>query len=617
MQNKFEDNIEDEKIENDAENTTKIEEAKVVEEASNETSEKVESEVKEQAEEIKEEKVEKKKKSINWTGVMFNILAVICISIFAISIAPKELQNDTFYTIRLGEEIYNNGLGNLTQDNYSWIDLPYTYPHWLYDLSIFLIYNSFGHLGIYISTMILTALLGISIYALCNKKSKNRVVSFVLTLCALWLVKPFVAARAQLVTFILFVIAVYVIEKLLETNKLRYAIPLFIIPLLISNLHSAVYLFYFVLLLPYIASEFLSSIAELNLDLLFVKLFNKIKRLLTRKEEKKELITEKINKINEAMKKRDAKRVELRKAPYKVRVTRYKGTITLLLLLIPLFFIGTLNPVNNDSYTYLVKTLHGNTTLNINEHKPMVVAENINYMVAVAAFISILVFTDTKINFADIFMLGGLTYLSMKSIRQESMFAIICMPILAGLIGEFINKYDKQTFQKLEEFFSKGFGGTILICCFIIFGTHLIKDNIHDEYISSSDYPVAATKWIKENLDYKNIKLFNEYNYGSYLLLEGVPVFIDSRCDLYTPEFNGDPKNDIKGKDIFSDALDIAANAVNYNIKFDEYGVTHILIKDTTDLAKALINDDRYKKIGYENDFLIFERLEAVSEKTK
>lgn len=35
------------------------------------------------------------------------------------------------------------------------------------------------------------------------------------------------------------------------------------------------------------------------------------------------------------------------------------------------------------------------------------------------------------------------------------------------------------------------------------------------------------------------MKLFNEYNYGSYLLYKGVPVFIDSRADLYAPEFNG------------------------------------------------------------------------------
>ena len=33
------------------------------------------------------------------------------------------------------------------------------------------------------------------------------------------------------------------------------------------------------------------------------------------------------------------------------------------------------------------------------------------------------------------------------------------------------------------------------------------------------------------------MKIYNEYNYGSYLLFRGIPVFIDSRCDLYTKEY--------------------------------------------------------------------------------
>ena len=63
------------------------------------------------------------------------------------------------------------------------------------------------------------------------------------------------------------------------------------------------------------------------------------------------------------------------------------------------------------------------------------------------------------------------------------------------------------------------------------------------------------------------MKLFNDYNYGSYLLFKGIPVFIDSRADLYSPEFN-------KGKDIFSDYLNISGLSNWYEDKFEEYGVT-------------------------------------------
>ena len=79
-------------------------------------------------------------------GIIFHIIAIICIALFAAAFAPKCLQNDTYYTITIGEYIYNNGISNLTEDIYSIHDIPYTYPHWLYDLGIFMIYNSFSNI---------------------------------------------------------------------------------------------------------------------------------------------------------------------------------------------------------------------------------------------------------------------------------------------------------------------------------------------------------------------------------------------------------------------------------------------------------------------------------------
>lgn len=40
----------------------------------------------------------------------FNIIAIISIIIFAFAISPKTLQNDTFYTIEIGEYILENGI---------------------------------------------------------------------------------------------------------------------------------------------------------------------------------------------------------------------------------------------------------------------------------------------------------------------------------------------------------------------------------------------------------------------------------------------------------------------------------------------------------------------------
>lgn len=129
--------------------------------------------------------------------------------------------------------------------------------------------------------------------------------------------------------------------------------------------------------------------------------------------------------------------------------------------------------------------------------------------------------------------------------------------------------------------------------------------------MDASSYPVDAAEWILSNLDVQNIKLYNEYNYGSYLVFKGIPVFIDSRCDLYTPEFNEDLDNGIEGRDIFSDALNIAGLSVNYENKFEQYGVTHVILYQNAKLAMILNSDSNYSKIYEEGNFVIFERLNA------
>lgn len=156
------------------------------------------------------------------TRMKFNILAIVCILVFCFAITPKTLQNDTYYTISIGEHIMENGID--MQDPFSWTDLRYTYPHWLYDVSIYLIYNLGGMNGIYISTIVLSCILGIVLYITNNKMNKNPLFSFIFTIGVIFLLRDFIAARAQLVTFILFVLEILFIECFLEKKKKRYAV---------------------------------------------------------------------------------------------------------------------------------------------------------------------------------------------------------------------------------------------------------------------------------------------------------------------------------------------------------------------------------------------------------
>ena len=78
--------------------------------------------------------------------------------------------------------------------------------------------------AIYISTGVLSSLLGITLYITNTKVNKKPLFSFMLTLGVMISIADYIAARAQLFTFLLFVIEILFIECFIETKKKRYAI---------------------------------------------------------------------------------------------------------------------------------------------------------------------------------------------------------------------------------------------------------------------------------------------------------------------------------------------------------------------------------------------------------
>ena len=228
----------------------------------------------------------------------FIVISIILLIIFCISITPVTLQNDTYYTIRIGEFISDTGTIDM-QDHFSWHNgLAYTYPHWLYDLLTFFIFNSFGFYGIYITTCILSCILGLSLYLTSSKISKSYVVSFFTTVAALFLIKDYIAARAQLVTFIFFIFEIFCIEKFIESKKIRYGFFLLLMSLLIANLHCAVWPFFFVLFLPYIGEYLIAIVADIviykKLRLTFLKFKIKLLNKTTKNKEKIEKLENKL-----------------------------------------------------------------------------------------------------------------------------------------------------------------------------------------------------------------------------------------------------------------------------------------------------------------------------------
>ena len=391
---------------------------------------------------------------------------------------------------------------------------------------------------------------------------------------------------------------------------------LIIIPIIIANVHSAVWPFYFILYLPYIAEQLIYAIITVDYKYLYkrVHLFFRRKKLNQSEIEKEKLDLQEEKKAHKLKIEKNLGNL------YKFRINKEKNIKWLILIMVICAFTGLLTPIKDTPYTYLIKTNQGNTTQNISEHLPLTLIKNNNMMVILTIVLGILIFSKTKIKVRDFFMLAGLILLSFMSQRQVSMLVLICNFIVLKLICELIEsvrKNDLKTKNSDIQYIVMFAVFCAIVMCNIALSLKECKIEKNGPFISASSYPIEACNFIENDLipsvGIENIRFYNEYNYGSYLLYRGIPVFIDSRADLYTPEFNGKKGKDGKyvGRDIFTDFLNISSLASSYESEFEKYKITHVITYSNSKLNSIIAKDGNYKELYDDGSFTIYERLSA------
>ena len=476
------------------------------------------------------------------------------IIIFAIGSIKIEFQNDTFYTIKIGNLILHNGIDML--DHFSFHSgLLYTYPHWFYDVSIYLIYKAFGLLGIHISNILLFIGLIFIVFVINKLISKNKVMAaFTTFLCAIS-ISSFVAARAQLVSFLLFALEIFCIESFLEKKNKKYLLGLLGISLALCNVHVAVWPFYFILYLPYLAEFLIAWILERLKDT------NKIKIFFNKKFD----------------------------------IEKNKQIKYLFLTMILSLSTGLLTPIKDTPYTYLIKTMMGNSQSYIQEHQMITWKDSPFTIIIVIETIILSIFSKEKLR--DIFMILGVALMSITAVRHLSLLALIGTIFFSRIFSSFLEYHDTNYNFKMLKFFNKKYIIFISFVLVITFSSINIYNYSKNGFINEKKYPIEAVNYIKNNLDYKNIHLFNGYNYGSYLLLNDIPVFIDSRADLYTKQFSG------LDYDIFDDYMNIN---YNYEATFKFYDITHVLLnKDNESSLYGMLKEDNNYEIIYEDKYFV------------
>ena len=480
------------------------------------------------------------------------LLFFISFILLAIIIVNKRFQNDTFYTIKVGEVISKYGVD--MKDHFSFVSgLAYTYPHWLYDFFIYKLYSFGGYDALYASSIVFTIILSSVMFLTMTKVNKDEGIAFILSALLTTFMINFIAVRAQLVSYILLILILFSIEMIRKTNQNRYLLLAFISSILIVNMHCAVYYFIFILFIPYLVS-----------DLAYV-----IKNKFFKNWFKDSII----------------------------EIDKPSNTKKLFIMMFLVLISGLIAPNAPTAYSYLPLTLMGESTGYINEHAAASLSNNPLVFVHLLIFLGLLLIPKVKIKLHDMFMIVGMFIAAFMSIRSFSLYIIITIFAYSRIIYKI--SYDRLKHIKISDIYR-----IKLVYIGLIFfagiGAFISFINNKDKaYINKNSYPVDMVKYIKLHESDKEMRILNNYNFGSYLILNDIKVFIDSRADLYLPEFN-------EGCNQFIEAMNLVPNFKTIKNKYD---ITHILIYKNSSLNYFMEYQEDFKLVREDEHFVLYERI--------
>jgi len=476
--------------------------------------------------------------------------------IFIIALCPIDLQNDTFFDISLGKEYINNGIFKI--DNFSvHSNLSYQTHHIFENLIIYNIYNTFNYIGLHVFEIILTCIISILFYLLNNQFTKNRKIAYVMVFLEMIMFSSFISLRAQMFSSIIFLTQILLINKYLYQTLSKKAnniilIILTLMPILLINFHGGVIFFFYIIMAVYIINLNKINIIRIEND-----------KNIDKKKLKKLIIT---------------------------------SIISLPLLV--------LNPYGINGITYMFRTLSNSfINANIQEFQPFSIkgGMGVNILIYFTIYIGSLIFSDKKIKIHEILFMLGTIFMSLISIRHFIFYIITTVVLLPHL--EFVlMRIKKWLYDGLNEKGPKAMTITIDVVIIFVIISVITNNFVYKKYdfVPSEIYPVKAITYIKENIGYDKV-IFNEYTWGSYMMLNNLKVFIDSRCDLYTVEYN-------KGVTVAEDYINTLKCKMHYEDTVSKYNIDYFLIKKDESLSVMLLKDCNYENIYEDNISYIFRK---------
>lgn len=473
------------------------------------------------------------------------------IMIFSLS---DTIDNDTYWIIKTGEYITNNGIpvkDFLTMHT----NMDLVCQQWLSSVIFYKLYDVFGFTGLIVLKDIMFIVVGILMYKLSYMISKNRFACSIAVLLFSYVAVSYFVTRPQIFTYSIVLIEIICLESYVKNGKIISLLPLPILSILEVNLHASMWTMLFILMLPYFVNAL----------------------------------------------------------PIKIKGKNFAccKLMPLLLITVIMGFAGLVTPYGVKGLTFLFTTSIGNkVNSSIMELAPLTLS--FNEIIDIIAIVAIVVFyifyfkkgkQQAPIRYHLLIL--GTFIMGAMYIKLFIYFAIIGLSVSTFMIKDYKLKIK-------DKFKDKKFGlvvGTEIIIFVIIF---IIIGSFAGDFRADNDENANSKKYIEtldevvdvlDNEEKDNMILYNGFNSGGYLEFRGYTTYIDARADSFVEEANHD-------YDYLSEYYNVKDGITYYKDFYNKYGFTHLLIEKRVSpyLYLSTLHDEDYELITENDGFALFIR---------
>ncbi|MDD3225473.1 MAG: hypothetical protein PHX70_12390 [Clostridium sp.] len=477
----------------------------------------------------------------NIFNIAYLILFILCLCEAFIYGYSFKIMNDGFWHIKVGEYIIKN-LSIPYTDIFSWygksMHLAWISHEWLFGIIAYIVYSIHGFLSVafFVGTCsFLTALL---IYIYSKMRSNNKWISLMCMSFYIAMLNSDIGLAFRPIT----VSAVLILAMCIVLEKKHYLWALAILIIGI-NMHGGIYPVYIILFAYY-------------------TLFKNYKYFI----------------------------------------------VSLMCILI--------NPYTYNIYLYTINAFKEMTLLKdyINEWK---VTPIYSYKISLSIIVLVIfIYVLGKVKIKDVVFSASFIMLAISSQRQIIFLGLTVLPILSPYILNMLtnasNKLceNRDILNAIKIVFKKHIRLSVLCCIFIVmeallvipslqYGYEFFKDKAPIFQVDNSNYPIYAADYINKHPEIKYSHLLSHYNDSPYLIFRGIPSFVDSRADLFTPTYN-------KNVNVFYDFMHAFVDLDNPQEVIEKYKINYILINKSYSVYEILCGYNNLTVVYDDGNYCIF-----------